>query len=372
MSDLKYWVALNKIPRLGPARFGRLEKYFRSMSDAWTASSSDLRDAGLDKETVRVIQSKRLTLDPDHELELMERANVRAMTWRDEEYPPRLKEIYDPPPVLYVMGSILPEDERSIAVVGTRKATAYGKEVTYRLTSDLAKNNVTIVSGLARGIDAMSHRAALEAEGRTVAVLGSGVDVIYPREHASLSRSIAEKGAIVSEFPVGTRPDARNFPRRNRIMSGMTLGTLVMEAGEASGALWTVRHALDQDREVFAVPGSIFSPASRGANRIIQEGAKLVLNYQDILEELNLSVVSEQIKMEMDVLFPKDDTESLLMKYITYEPVHIDDVIRTTGMPIATVSSTLAVMEVRGLVKQVGGMNYVRLKEAVAEYETST
>ncbi len=368
MSDIRFWIAFNRIPRLGPARFSKMERHFGSMEKAWRAPSSEFKAAGLDRATVTAIQTKRPSIDPDDEMEQMEKLNVRAINWNGDEYPPRLKEIYDPPPVLYVSGSILPEDERSVAVVGTRKATAYGREVTYRLVSDLARNQITIVSGLARGIDGIAHRATLEGGGRTIAVLGSGVNVIYPREHTDLAQQISERGAVISEFPIGTRPDARNFPRRNRIMSGMTLGTLVVEAGEASGALWTVRHALEQDREVFALPGSIFSPASRGSNRIIQEGAKLVIDYNDILEELNLSAVGQQ--MEMKALFPKDDTESLLLRYITYEPIHIDDVIRNAGLPIATASGALAMMEVKGLIRQVGGMNYVRLKETVAEYET--
>ncbi len=361
-------MAFNRIPRLGPARFRLMEKYFGSMLKAWDAPSSEFKAAGLDEETVKSIQAKRPTLDPDGELERMEKAGVRAMNWNDSSYPSRLKEIYDPPPVLYVLGTLLPEDERSVAVVGTRKATAYGKEVTYRISSDLARNQVTVVSGLARGIDAMAHRAALEAGGRTLAVMGSGPDIIYPSEHTALAQQIAQTGALLSEHPIGVKPSPGNFPRRNRIMSGMTLGTLVVEAGDTSGALWTVRHALEQDREVFAVPGSIFSQVSRGCNQLIQEGAKLVLDYNDILEELNLSAVGQQT--EMKALFPKDETESKVLRYVTYEPVHIDDVIRSSGLPIATVSSTLALMEVKGMVKQVGSMNYVRLKETVAEYET--
>ena len=369
MSDLKYWLAFNRIPGIGPARFALMGRYFATLEEAWRAGPSALKEAGLDRGSIRSIEAKRPSIDPDAEMEGVERLGIRAINWNDASYPPRLKEIYDPPPVLYIRGSLVDEDQRSVAVVGTRKATAYGREVAYRMASDLARNKVTVVSGLARGVDGLAHRAALEAGGRTIAVLGSGVDVIYPAEHANLAQQIVRSGALVSEYPLGTRPQAQNFPRRNRIMSGMTLGTLVVEAGDASGALWTVRHALEQDREVFAVPGSVFSPASRGANRLIQEGAKLVVDYEDILEELNLSVVGQQI--EMKALFPQDDTESLLLRYITYEPIQIDAIIRNCGMPISAVSSALALMEVKGLVKQVGGMNYVRMKETVAPYETS-
>lgn len=201
---------------------------------------------------------------------------ARAITWHDEDYPPRLKEIFDRPPLLYVRGELLPADERSVAIVGTRKPTAYGREVAHRLAYDTARAGVTVVSGLARGIAAIAHRAALEAGERTIAVLGSGVDVIYPKEHTKLAAEVANRGAVVSEHPMGVRPDAQNFPRRNRIMSGMTLGTVV-EAGEKSGALIMASHALEQDREVFAVPGNIFSPRSLGANQRLgrQAGMRL-------------------------------------------------------------------------------------------------
>ena len=226
------------------------------------------------------------------------------------------------------------------------------------------------MSGLARGIGAIAHRAALEAGHRTLAVLGSGVDVIYPREHAKLASEIVQSGALVSEHPLGTRPSAQNFPRRNRIMSGMTLGTVVIEGADDSGALITARHALEQDREVFAVPGNIFSPKSRGANRLIRDSAaKLVSDYTDVLQELNLSTVRQQI--EMTAIFPQDEGEAEVLPYVTYDPVHIDEIIRSSGLAISTVSSTLAMMELKGLVRQVGGMSYIRLKENSAEYQTA-
>lgn len=366
--ELKYWVAFNRIPRIGRARFTLLEQRFGTLGEAWNVSSSALESAGLDRRTVQLIVERRPTIDPDAEVSRLSQAGVHALTWHDAGYPPRLKEIYDLPPVLYVWGELLPEDERSLAVVGTRRPTAYGREAAYRMSYDLARAGVTIVSGLARGIDAIAHRAALEAGQRTIAVLGSGVDVIYPREHANLAKDILGQGALVSEHPLGVRPDAQNFPRRNRLMSGMTLGTVVVEAGDDSGALITARHALDQDREVFAVPGSIFSPSSRGTNRLISDsGAKLVLEYSDILEELNLSYVGKQ--MEMAALFPRDDNESQVLRYVTYDPVHIDEIARTCGLAISTVSGALAMMELKGLVKQTGGMNYIRLKETSAEFQ---
>ena len=367
MTDVKHWVALSLIPNLGAVRFRLLEDHFRSLEAAWTASVGELKAAGVDDKTARAIVTHRADISPDGEMEKLQKAGVRALTWNDSSYPPRLKEIHDPPPVLYVRGEVLPEDERSVAVVGTRKATSYGREAAATLSRSLAGSGVTIVSGLARGIDSVAHRAALEGEGRTIAVFGCGLDVIYPPEHRKLARDILDRGALVSEHPMGTRPDARHFPRRNRLISGMTLGTLVVEAGEISGALLTVRQALEQNREVFCVPGSIFSPVSRGTNALIQEGAKLVMGHTDILEELNLTVVSHQIEMR-EILHPADGNESALLAHLSHEPVHIDEVRRRSGLPIAVVSSTLSMMELKGMVRQVGGMNYTRIREAVAGY----
>ena len=369
-NELKYWLAFNKIPRIGRVRFIQMESHFGSLEAAWSSSATELTAAGLDGQAIRQIDTRRSTIDPDAVMQGLASGDVHAVTWHDAGYPPRLKEIYDPPPVLYVRGELSTQDERSVAMVGTRKPTAYGREAAYQLSYDIARSGVTIVSGLASGVDAIAHRAAIEAGQRTIAVLGSGVDVIYPREHASLASQIIENGAVISEHQMGSRPDAQNFPRRNRIMSGMTLGTVLVEAPEKSGALITADHALQQDREVFAVPGNIFSPNSRGANRLIRDsGAKLVCDHRDVLEELNLSAVEQQI--EMTALFPQDDHESEVLTQVTYDPVHIDEIIRSSGLEIAMVSSALTLMELKGLVKQVGGMNYIKLKETSSEYEVA-
>lgn len=358
-AELKHWIAFTRVPYIGTVRLRLLEKRFGSLSDAWRASEAALREAGLDERATRSVLRYRSRIDPDGELSLLEKHGCSAFTWHDSEYPARLKEIDDAPPVLYVKGELLPKDERSVAVVGTRRVTAYGKEVTHRLSTDLTKSNVVIVSGLASGVDGIAHRAALEAGGRTIAVLGNGVDIVYPRQHGRLADEIAKSGAVVSEHPIGTKPRAEHFPRRNRILSGITLGTLVIEAAESSGALITARHALDQNREVFAVPGSILSPGSLGTNGLIQRmEAKPVHKHEDILEELNLSFVGAQI--EMAALFPANDEESSVLYHLSQEPTHIDEIIRGSGMTISVVSSLLAMMELRGLVRQVGGMNYVR------------
>ena len=365
-ADVKYWVAFNNIPGIGRVRLGQLETYFGGLEKAWKAAPSDLKNAGLDAVALRAISQHRDAIDPDAEMARIEKSGIQVLTSNDKTYPRRLKEIYDFPPVLYVKGELKPEDEWSLAVVGTRRATVYGKQVTEEITADLARSKITIVSGLAKGIDTIAHRAALDAGGRTIAVFASGLDIIYPSENERLAHDIMENGALISEYSLGTRPRAENFPRRNRILSGLSLGTLVTEAGEDSGAMITAHMALEQNREVFAIPGSILSPASRGANRLIQEGAKLVREYIDILEELNLMTVERQI--EMREVLPESENESVLLKQLSAEPSHIDEVCRRTGLPASMVSGTLAMMELKGLVKQVGTMNYVLARELRQEY----
>jgi len=364
--DLKYWVGFSLIPGIGRVRLTQLENYFGSLEKAWHAAPVDLKQSGLDSGSIRAIASWRPKLSLEAEVEKLERYGVKALTWHDSGYPPRLKEIYDYPPILYVRGSLLPEDEWCLAVVGTRRATVYGRQVTEELVSDLARSRITIVSGLARGIDSIAHRSALEAGGRTIAVFGCGLDIVYPSENADLARKIIQQGALISEYPLGTRPKADNFPRRNRIMSGLSLGVLITEAGKTSGAMITAHLALEQNREVFAIPGSILSPASSGTNHLIQEGAKLVGDYNDILEELNLTAVAHQ--MEIREIVPASDTESLLLKQLSAEPTHIDEVCRSTGLSVSAISSTLAMMELKGVVKQVGNMNYVLAREAREAY----
>jgi DNA processing protein len=328
-----------------------------------------LKRAGLDSVALRAITQWRPSVSLEAEMANLDRYGVKVLTCNDPGYPSRLKEIYDYPPVLYVRGSLLPEDEWCLAVVGTRRASVYGKQVTEEIVTDLAQSKITIVSGLAKGIDTIAHQSALAAGGRSIAVFACGLDIVYPGENARLARSITQQGALISEYPLGTRPRAENFPRRNRILSGLSLGVLVTEAGDTSGALITAHMALEQNREVFAIPGSILSPASRGTNHLIQEGAKLVRDYTDILEELNLTTVARQI--EMREILPESDTESLLLKQLSAEPTHIDEVCRSSGLPAATVSSTLAMMELKGLVKQVGTMNYVLAREARQEYRVT-
>jgi len=345
----------------------RLLDFFGDLPTAWTAGAFELAEAGLDKRALENFLVARKELDLDAEVEKAQRACDLILTWDDPAYPRLLKEIPQPPPILYIKGTLVPEDDWALAVVGTRSASAYGKETTRALVSELARNKMTIVSGLARGIDAAAHVSALDAGGRTIAVLGNGIDAIYPPEHSKLARMITEHGALISDYPVGMKPDGANFPARNRIISGLSLGVLIVEGDHISGAMITCDFALEQDREVFAIPGNIFRRESRGPNKLIRESrAKLVTSVQDILEELNLTMIAE--KQEARAIVPSNETEAVLLKYLSADPAHVDDIRQQSGLPIAQVSSTLALMELKGMVKQMGGMNYVLARERGEEY----
>jgi DNA processing protein len=291
---------------------------------------------------------------------------VHVLTWDSPDYPALLSQIPDPPPVLFVLGEITPADEWAVATVGTRKASAYGREVARRLGEEFARNGVTVVSGMARGIDGIVHKAVLDAGGRTIAVLGSGIDHIYPPEHRSLAHAIAENGAIVSDYPLGTRPEGTNFPPRNRIISGLSLGTVVVEAGLRSGALITADFALDQGRDVFAVPGNILNPGSAGCNRLLRDGAHVVTEIRDILEVLRLEQVPA--KQAARLSLPDNPTEATLFKQLSADPRHLDDLARACGISVALVSSTLVMMELKGMVRQAGGLQYVRAYEPNTAY----
>lgn len=366
MSDLRYWVGFNRVRGIGPLRLRALLDAYGSIERAWHASSEQLKSAGLDSRSVKNLLKARSRLDLDRELKRAEAAGAQILTWESPDYPRLLLETSAPPPVLYVRGELRGDDAWAVAVVGTRRASTYGREVTRRLAGDLARNGITIVSGLARGIDGVAHRAALEAGGRTVAVFGCGIDQIYPPEHRKLADQIAAHGALVSDYPVGTPPEGRNFPPRNRIISGLSLGVLVTNAGKSSGALITADFGAEQGRDVFAVPGSILTQGSIGTNRLIQDGAKLVSRAEDVLEELNLTMVAEQTEARQ--VLPEDETEAALLEQLSAEPTHVDELQQQSGLPISQVTSTLAMMELKGMVRQVGGMKYVVARESGVEY----
>jgi len=366
VDELAYWVGFNKVLGIGPARLRALLEFFGAIAEAWHADASSYQEVGLDRRSISNLLAARTSLDLAGELERLERAGVSVLTWDSSDYPINLRNIYDPPPVIYVKGELLPEDDWAVAVVGTRHASVYGKEAARQLAADLAQNGVTVVSGLAAGIDAVAHQAALDAGGRTLAVLGSGVDVIYPEQNRRLAEQLVDHGALLSEYPLGTRPERSNFPPRNRLISGLSLGTVVVEAGARSGALITSDFAAEQGREVFAVPGSIFQRSCEGTNRLIQDGAKAVLVVNDVLEELNLSQITQQAEVRATV--PTTPVERAVLDLLSAEPTHVDELGRAADLPAPTVSSTLALLELKGLARQVGSMSYVLARETRVEY----
>ncbi len=358
MNERKYWLGFSLVSGIGPKRLLALVQAFGDLRSAWEASESRICAVGLDSDTTTHLLRTRTQIDLDAEMSKIERANARLITPEDAEFPALLKNMPDPPLALYLRGALKPEDDLALAIVGTRKATAYGRDAAGHFARQLARQGVTIVSGLAHGIDGAAHRGALEAGGRTIAVLGCGIDRVYPPDHADLARQIAQQGALISEFPVGSKPEARHFPRRNRIISGLSLGVLVAEAPENSGAMITATFAADQGRDVFAVPGSIFSATSGGANRLIQEGAKLVTCVEDILEELNIAQRTVEARRLTRQIAPASDKEKMLLRHLTADPLTVDELVRRSGLDAADVLGTLTLLELQGYVEDDGVGKY--------------
>jgi DNA processing protein len=364
-SDLKYWVGFSLIPGIGSARGNRIVNYFDSMKNAWEASESELARAGIEESVLKEIVKARNEINLDIEMRKIEEAGISLITIKDKNYPKMLKEIYNPPFLLYIRGELKPEDEYAFAVVGARRCSDYGRQVTKELTMGLAQNNITVVSGLAAGIDGIAHQTTLEVPGaRTIAVLGSGIDEpsIYPAENRALAKKIIEgRGALVSEYGIGTPPLKQNFPSRNRIISGLSLGVLVVEATETSGSLITGQLALEQGRDVFAVPGSIYNKNAAGPNALIKKGAKLVERIEDILEELHLRNVVE--KIEAAEIIPENEYEEKVLKCLELENRHIDEIARETGIAISDLNAILTTMEMKGMVRNMGGGNYRTMRK---------
>jgi DNA processing protein len=359
--EKKYWIGFNLVRGIGAVRFQQIVNYFGDLSLAWEAPAEAFREAGLPERALTNLLKLRQETDLDRLFESIQEQQVTVLTLQDEAYPKLLREIDQSPPVLYVRGSLTPADDFAVAVVGTRRLTPYGQQITRDASLYLAGHGLTIVSGLARGVDALAHQHALKAGGRTIAVLGSGVDVIYPPEHRMLAEAIIENGAIVSDYPLGTQPEGVNFPPRNRIISGLSLGTIVVEAGERSGALITADFAVEQGRDVFAVPGNILSPMSKGTNRLIQKGAFAMVSPQDVLDVLDLAQVDDY-KAARQAL-PADTTEAKILQAMDFEPIHVDELSNALGLPVETVSAALTMMELKGMVQHVGGMRYAAVRE---------
>ncbi|MCK9519084.1 MAG: DNA-processing protein DprA [Dehalococcoidia bacterium] len=373
--ELPYWLALRRAG-LGSRNFSLLVRHFGNIETAWNASLDEVAAAGLDRLYLRGFTKARSTFDGEMELELLVKHGVRAYTWLDDDYPASLREIPQSPPVLFVRGKLGPQFEQAVAVVGTRRVTPYGRQATEAFCEAIARTGVAVISGLARGVDSIAHRVALEHGAPTVAVLAGGIDKVYPRENLGLAERIQEQGCLVSEYPAGipARPDY--FPRRNRILSGLAKATLVVEAGEGSGALHTANWAFEQGRDVFAIPGPIFSRQSAGTNQLIREStAKLVATPEQLCEELNLLAVGGQVQLLEQPSEAPDKggrvapqgqagkpattpEEGKMLHWLQDAPKHIDEIVRASGLPVALVSSTLQLMELKGLVRQERPMVY--------------
>ncbi len=353
-----YWLAFSLISGIGIKRLQQFLQAFDSLGQAWQASDRELSQARIDTNIRAQFLKARRTLDIDAEIRKLERKEAWFIAYNESSYPESLRHLPDAPPVLYGRGQLDERDEKALAVVGTRKPTRYGLDAAFDLSLQLASAGLTIISGLAPGIDAAAHQGALKAKGRTLAVCGCGVDIVYPREHGALAHQIMENGALLSEVPLGLPPDGRNFPRRNRLISGLSMGVLVVEAPESSGALITANLAAEQGRDVFAVPASIYNTVGRGSNRLIQDGAKLVTSVDDVLSEFNLTVQHTQTRKAVQKVVPANETEAQILELMGTEPIHIDEVVRLSGLPTSVVGSTLTILELKGLVQMLGHMQY--------------
>ncbi|MFH0929879.1 MAG: DNA-processing protein DprA [Candidatus Moraniibacteriota bacterium] len=362
-NDIIFWHAFNCVDGFGPQAFKKLLAGFSELKEAWKSTNAyNFEQLDFSKKQIDNFFQFRQKHSPEILFEELAKENIEIITINDKAYPTQLKEIASAPPVLYIRGDRSILSNKSIAIVGSRKFTEYGRRVTENLTKDLVRAGLTIVSGLALGIDGIAHQAALDAGGFTAAVLGTGIDdaTIYPREHFNLAKNIIENGgALITEQPPKTPSLKQNFPARNRIMAGLALGTLVIEAAESSGSLITAGFALEQNREVFAVPGDIFSPQSTGANLLVKRGAKLVMSAADILEEFNISRTQPQLALKL--FEPRTDEEKTIWKILSNEPLHIDKISKMARLDTAVVSSVLATLEIEGAVKNIGGQNFIKL-----------
>jgi len=361
MNPLAYFAALNRLEKLTPLRFARLLAYFEDdPAEIWHGGQSAWREAGIEQAAVSELFATKQDIDPEATFAELTKIGATVLPITSDSYPILLKEIYAPPPVLLVRGTFpAPADRHAIAVVGSRVTTPYGRQAATAFARDLAAAGVTIVSGLATGVDAIGHQAAVHAGTRTVAVLGCGIDQIYPYQNQQLAEDILAKGgAIISEYPIGTAPSAYNFPQRNRIIAGLSRGVLVVEGREKSGSLITAELALEYGREVFAVPGSIFAETSAGPNRLIRDGARPVQTAADILDTLQLGDITQQEQIQQ--IIPDSPEEGTLLAVLTREPQHADELTRRVDQPAASVGAVLSLLEMKGLVQNLGGNQWVR------------
>jgi len=358
MADIRSWIGLSMVQEIGPVWGRKLVASFGSPENIFEAGTDDLLSVkGISRERVENIRKFSQWDEVDKYVGVIERKGISVVTYQDDRYPEVLKNIEDAPLILYIKGQYNTDDRFAIGVVGSRAHTPYGESVTQRIAGELAASGFTVVSGLARGIDTLSHKSALAAGGRTIAVLGSGPDVYYPPENRGLSERIASSGCVISEFLPGTMPNKENFPRRNRLISGLSLGILVVEATDNSGSLITAGYALEQNKEVFAVPGNITSRNSEGTNKLIRQGAKIVLKTDDIIEEL-APVLKGYIRAGQKECVQLEGEESRLCTVLSREPKHVDLISRESGLSINQLLGLLLSLELKGIVKQAGGKRF--------------
>ncbi len=361
MEDRLYWLGWQCLMPGQGAKLWKLLKHFGSPQAAWEANINDLANApGTGEEGPEGLARRRALLDPVQEEARLQSAGVKYICHNAPEYPENLYHIFDPPPVIFIQGDLTAADKMAVAVVGSRKPSPYGLLVAEKLAKDLAAVGITVVSGMARGIDTASHKGSLAGGGRTIAVLGCGSDVVYPKENKRLMAQIAESGAVISEYPLGTPPQPWHFPARNRIISGLSLGTVVVEAAEKSGALITADFALEQGRDVMAVPGNIANELSRGPHRLIRQGARLVEGAGDIIDEMGLEKLFPVQKEVSAGTVKMSNEEEALYRLLSVEPVHLDELIEKTGLLPQKVMAALMYLEVKGLARQMPGKSYIR------------
>ncbi|OGE44353.1 DNA protecting protein DprA [Candidatus Daviesbacteria bacterium RIFCSPLOWO2_01_FULL_39_12] len=360
MNNIAYLLALHSINGLGPIRLKALLDYFKDPKLAWEASGGELKKAGVPQSVAELLMETRNSLDPQKYLDEIKKSGIKWMSIFDDDYPKLLKEIYDPPVIFYYKGEILKDDENAVGVVGTRKMTGYGRAVTKQLVEELVLAGLTIVSGLARGVDAQAHSTALENNGRTIAILGGGLNKIYPPENGQLAEKIIDgHGAVISEFPPDYPSLPGNFPSRNRIIAGLSKAVLVTEAAEDSGSLITAKLAVEQGREVFAVPGPITSSLSKGPIDLIKLGAKAIFDAQEILDEMGMGKVKSS-KLKVKSVEELSKEERLVWECLENDTLHIDEIGRKLNVKAATISALLIKMEIKGIVQNLGNGNYCR------------
>lgn len=358
MKDKKYWIWLSAIPGVGSKSCLKLIRHFGSAENVYQCSFSELMASGLIRDqAARSISENRNAEKLEEYLKIVKENGIKVYTIHDDEYPENLKNIYDPPPVLYVKGELAREDKLAVGIVGSRKASEYGLKAAERIAARLGELGITIVSGMALGIDSAAHRGALSSRGRTIAVFGCGLKYVYPRTNYNLSQDILKNGALISEYPFGMQALPAQFPARNRIISGMSLGIIVVEAGEKSGSLITADFALEQGRDVFAVPGNISSPNSKGTNTLIKNGAKLVSSIEDIIEELNLNIIYREKSIinnneNLDISIE----EGKILAYLKEKNGSRDQIAAMTGLQAGKAMAALTMLEMKGLIQQIGGI----------------